>query len=228
MKRLFALCPLIFLIWATSSHATPKETQLAVNPKAVKITYLDLPKFTDAHANFTGVKKKKLNGKDLMKDPKNDLVLKVSYDFTGTADNLIWSLEEWSGGPFDRDLSTDGIQSEIFIGKGRLFVNKKLKGEIEGGELKNKKVQGTTNFEQGNGSLVIKDPKLNSHLVLFGGHQGSVSVTGKLDSLGNAEVVLFKGKVTGTAFIDDSGDSNDPGDKHQVTMTINIEAKDKP
>lgn len=227
MKRFFAFCPLVFLVWATSSHAVPKETQLAVNPKDVKIAYLDLPKFTDANANFTGVKKKKLNGKDLLKDPKNDLVLRVSYDFTGTADNLVWSLEEWSGNPFDRDLSTDGIQSEIFKGKGRLFVNKTLKGEIKGDELKNKKVQGTTNFEAGNASLVIKDPNKNPNVVL-GGHQGAVSVTGKLDSLGNREVIRFKGKVTGTAFIDDSGDSNDPGDKHQVTMTIDIKAKLEP
>lgn len=223
MKRLLALSPLALLFWAATLYADPKETRLAVSPKGIKITYSDLPRFTDANANFTGIKNFKLNGNDLLKDTKNRLVLRVRYDATGTADNLVWSLEEWLGGdPYDRDKTTlDTVESEIFKGSGRLFIGKKLRGELKD-RLKRKRVVGTTHFTAGNASLVIKDPKLNAQLATFGGHQGATAITGQLDSFGNAEVVQFRGKVTGTAFINDSGDS---GDRHQVTLSIDINAK---
>jgi len=216
MKRLFALCPLIFLTWATSSHAEFITMELPIENKDVDIVYYDLP---DGNPdNFTGTDKKKLDGKDLLKDSKNNhLVLVVQYDRLKTADNLLWTLEEWAGpSHYDRDPTTElVVESEIFKGNGRLFIKKRFHGEIQTKDLKNEKVIGTTNFEAGNASLLLS----GSDAISFTGHQGSVSITGKLDSAGEGKIIKFKGNVTGTAFIDH------PDVNHQVTLTIKINAK---
>jgi len=215
MKRLFALCPLIFLIWATSSHAESIKMELPVENKDVDIIYYDLP--ANSEDNFTGRDKKKLDGKDLLKDPRNNhLVLVVNYDRLKTADNITWTLEEWKGtAPFDRDLDKPDVESEIFKGNGRLFIKKRLHGEIKPNDLKNKKVIGTTNFEEGNAALL----PFQSDTISLGGHQGSVAITGKLDSASEGKIIQFNGNVTGTTFI------GDPVANHQVTLTVKIKAK---
>jgi len=215
MKRFFALCPLLFLTWATASHAEFITQEIPVENKDVDIVYYDLPKNSDE--NFTGRDKKKLDGKDLLKDSKNNhLVLVVHYDRLKTADNITWTLEEWKGtAPFPRDADKPDIESEIFKGNGRLFIKKRLHGAIKPNDLKNKKVIGTTNFEAGNAALL----PFQTDTVSLGGHQGSVAITGQLDSASEGKIIQFKGNVTGTVFIDD------PAAKHQVTLTIKIKAK---
>jgi len=216
MKRLFALCPLIFLTWATSSHAESIKMELPVENKDVDIIYYDLP--ANSEDNFTGRDKKKLDGKDLLKDPRNNhLVLVVNYDRLKPADNITWTLEEWEGpSQYDRDPTTEfAVESEIFKGNGRLFIKKRLHGTIQGDDLKNKQVLGTTNFEAGNAALL----PFQADTFSFGGHQGSVAIKGKLDSAGESKIIQFKGDVTGTAFI------GDPAANHQVTLTVKIKAK---
>lgn len=215
MKKLFLFCSLTLFFWASSSYAELKTSNLAVSNKGIQFFYYDLPEFNST--NYTGITRQKLTGNDLLKDPLNNrLVLVVDYDAEATSDNLSWRLEEWNGGvQFDRDPVADEVQSEIFKGSGRLFIARKLRLPISGNDLARKKVKGVTGFEAGDGSLFNPDPA-------FSAHQGSVAITGRLDSLGAGEIVLFKGRAIGTAFI------GDPMNNHQVTLSIRIKAKLKP
>ncbi len=226
MKPLLTFCPFAFLFFAAASVADPITSEFTIQNRDFKISYYDLPEFPVKNANFTGIKRKKLDLRDLMKDPrKNHLTLIVNYDPFGTADNLSWTLEERDvPNPFDRDQNPtnnteEGISSELFKGQGRLFLNKRTRGEIEGRDLARKKVTGTTSFEAGNGSLVIIDPTLNANMVVLDQHQGSVSIKGKLNSAGDGNIIQFQGKVIGTVFI------GDPSGLHQVMITIDINAK---
>ncbi|MEC4746870.1 hypothetical protein [Methylomicrobium sp. Wu6] len=214
MKHLISLCSLTLLVYMGAARANPVIYPLPIENKGIEIVYSDEPEF--GSSNHTGIKKKKLYGNDLLQNPDNNLALILHYDPEGTANNLSWQVVEWDVSEqveFDRDPIAEGIQSQIFIGEGRLFLNKRQNPSHI--NLSKKKVSGVTNLTTGDASLLNPG-------VAFSGYQGSVSVTGKLDSSSFGQIVQFKGDVIGTAFI------GVPAGQHQVTIKIKINAKLKP